>query len=484
MSLSYWSIGSTLINRYFPLPLLIFGTFGNLLNIYVFTRKTLRRNSCVQYFLCTTIVSFVALYVGLMTRLLNGYNHDYTSYSSILCKIRYFLTYLSLYCTSWFITFACFDRYCSSSRSISLRNLCQRKIVYRIIFLITFVGCLIFSETFYCFNNGNINSVASCYTISVQCQIVDGLLLMIFYTTIPICLMISFGYFTFRNIQQSRRQVTTEFKGTIIGINKRKRDLQIFTMLFVQVGILILFSSPMGLYKFYASLTVYLDKSNEPKARAKDLSGLKPQWLIGNLKNTGVSTGEVALHEVFAKLKENFGDAYLFWLGPYPSIILSRIEYVQHVLTDRHTYDQATSTTSSFGILFPSGLIALRGETWKRHARFILPMFKRAKILPYLNTIVNCIDHLVDEQFVKHNGEIRTDLVVQCQNVLLNVIARIAFDYDLELSSKTDSIHLREAFNDFVCYANQFIIATGIPPWLGKVILKLNWKFQKALITI
>ncbi|CAF1689445.1 unnamed protein product [Adineta ricciae] len=36
-------------------------------------------------------------------------------------------------------------------------------------------------------------------------------------------------------------------------------------MLFVQVGILILFSSAMGLYKFYASLTVYLDKSNERK---------------------------------------------------------------------------------------------------------------------------------------------------------------------------------------------------------------------------
>ncbi|CAF0797039.1 unnamed protein product [Adineta ricciae] len=157
------------------------------------------------------------------------------------------------------------------------------------------------------------------------------------------------------------------------------------------------------------------------------LSGIKPQWLISNLKNTGVSTGEVTLHEVLAKLKETFGDAFLFWLGPYPSIILSRIEYVQHVLTDRHTYDQATSTASSFGTLFPSGLITLRGETWKRHARFILPMFKRAKILPYFNKkIVNCIDRLVDEQFVKHDGEIHRVLVVQYQNVLLNVIA---FDY-------------------------------------------------------
>jgi cytochrome P450 len=107
-------------------------------------------------------------------------------------------------------------------------------------------------------------------------------------------------------------------------------------------------------------------------------------------------------------------------------------------------------------------------------------MFKRAKILPYRDTIVTCIDRLIDQQFTKRNGEICTDLVVQCQNVLLNVIALIAFDYDLEVSSTTDSVNLRKAFNDFVYYANQFVLITGIPFWLGKLILKLNWKFQKA----
>ncbi|CAF0790335.1 unnamed protein product [Adineta steineri] len=217
------------------------------------------------------------------------------------------------------------------------------------------------------------------------------------------------------------------------------------------------------------------------KDHSKKLSGIKPQWLFGNLKNTGISTGQVAVHEVYATLKEKFGDAFLFWLGPYPSVVISRIEYVQHVLMDRHTYDQSTQTTSSFGILFPTGLIALRGETWKRHARFMLPMFKRAKVLPYFDTVVTCIDRLIDEQLIKHDGEIRTDLVTQCQNLLLNIIAFIAFDYDLESSSQTDSYNLRNAFNDFVHYANQFVLLAGIPLWLGKIILTLNWKYQQAL---
>ncbi|CAF1350860.1 unnamed protein product, partial [Adineta ricciae] len=203
---SYWTYNASAINRYFPIPLLIFGTFGNILNILIFTRKTLRKNSCVQYLLSTSIVSVLTLYIGLMSRLLNGYNLDYTSYSSTLCKIRYFMSYLCLYCTSWFITLGCFDRFCSSSVSVFLRNFCKQKIVYRAISTVIILGCFIFAETIYCFNNGNLNSVASCYTISVQCQIIDGLLLMIFYTTIPIVLMITFGFLTLKNIRQSRRQ--------------------------------------------------------------------------------------------------------------------------------------------------------------------------------------------------------------------------------------------------------------------------------------
>ncbi|UJR38764.1 hypothetical protein I4U23_031429 [Adineta vaga] len=158
-SISYWTYYSSTFNRFFPIPLLIFGTFGNIINILVFTRKTLRKNSCVQYLLSTTIVSLLALYIGLMSRLLNGFNLDYTSSSSILCKIRYFLSYLCLYCTSWFITLGCFDRFCSSSTSVSFRNLCNQKTVYKTISMVIFSGCFIFGETIYCFNNGNVNTL-------------------------------------------------------------------------------------------------------------------------------------------------------------------------------------------------------------------------------------------------------------------------------------------------------------------------------------
>jgi cytochrome P450 len=225
--------------------------------------------------------------------------------------------------------------------------------------------------------------------------------------------------------------------------------------------------------KFYNSIK---------KNRVRNLRGLEPQWLIGNLKNAGLTSGKTALHEVFAEFKEKYGDAFSFWLGPYHSIVLSRLEYVQHVFTNRHIYDMSTQTTSAFSVLFPAGLISLRGDAWKRHARFMLPMLKRAKILPYLDTIVTCIDRLIDEQFVKQDGKIHTDLIHLGQNALLNIIAFIAFDFDLEGSTDLDSSNLRKAFHDFVRCANDFIVYfTGLPIWMAKIVLLFNRKFQRAL---
>jgi cytochrome P450 len=91
--------------------------------------------------------------------------------------------------------------------------------------------------------------------------------------------------------------------------------------------------------------------------------------------------------------------------------VFSRVEDVQYIFANRHIYDVSDLVTSSFGILFPNGLISLRGDTWKRHARFMLPTFKRAKVLPYLDTVVSCIGRFIEEQFVHRDGQIHSDLV-------------------------------------------------------------------------
>jgi beta-ring hydroxylase len=243
-------------------------------------------------------------------------------------------------------------------------------------------------------------------------------------------------------------------------------------MLFETIVVLVIIFLVTAYYYYQFYCTAVKNRIRVP--------GPQPEWLVGNLRKTGITSGR-PLHEVIKIFKQQYGDTFSFWIGPYYAIVLSRLEHVQHVLMDRQTYDMSTSTTQSMGVLFPNGLISLRGDAWKRHARFMLPMFKRAKVLPYLDTIVTCIDRFIDDRFVERDGQIHTDLVVQCQNVLLNILAFIAFDYDLESSSEANGFNLQKAFNDFVTYANQFILLAGIPMWLGKLILSFSWKYQRAL---
>ena len=231
---------------------------------------------------------------------------------------------------------------------------------------------------------------------------------------------------------------------------------------------------------FIATAYYYYKFHRSAAENCAQIPGPAPEWFFGNLRNTGITSGR-APHEVHYALKQKYGDAFSFWFGPYYFIVFSRLEHVQHILADRQTYDAAKSITDTFGVLFPNGLISLRGDAWKRHARFMLPAFKRAKVLPYLDSIAGCIDRFIDKCFVERDGQIHSDLVSQCQNVLLNTIVLIAFDYDLENASQTDGLNLQKAFNDFAYSANQFILFTGIPIQIGKLILSGNRKYQRAL---
>ena len=111
----------------------------------------------------------------------------------------------------------------------------------------------------------------------------------------------------------------------------------------------------------------------------------------------------------------------------------------------------------------------------------MLPVFRRGKILPHLETIVSCIDHFIDRKFVKNDRTIHKDLVKECQHVLLTIIARIAFNYDFSNVLSNNGENIQESFNDMVDCASRFALMTIIPLWLAKFLLNINWKFHRAL---
>jgi hypothetical protein len=236
--------------RYMPLVTIIIGTIGNILNCLIFTRRSLRRNSCSIYFLASSIANFFPIYFGCLTRLLSSFNINPPLTSMALyCKTKTFLTYMGLAGSTWFIVGACADRFASSSTSARLRSFSQVKVARRVILIISIVDILVYFQMNFCFD-GNVQS-ANCYPSSPLCNSFNDYNLLITYSLCPPILMLVLGLMTIRNVRAGRH-VRTE---------TNPKDRQLTIMLIIQVICILTLTMPISVQKLYAELTLYQSKS-------------------------------------------------------------------------------------------------------------------------------------------------------------------------------------------------------------------------------
>ncbi|CAF1485313.1 unnamed protein product [Adineta steineri] len=119
----------------------LFGSIGNILNIWVFTiwsrspkrsqkhyRHSQTSNSSL-YLLASSVANLFVIIYPLLTRIMfDGYHYRVTDKNVfILCKLRFYVLHtfdlISLIC----ICMATFDRYLVSSRKVRLRKLSTRR---------------------------------------------------------------------------------------------------------------------------------------------------------------------------------------------------------------------------------------------------------------------------------------------------------------------------------------------------------------------
>jgi hypothetical protein len=82
--------------------------------------------------------------------------------------------------------------------------------------------------------------------------------------------------------------------------------------------------------------------------------------------------------QILAEFKYRYGDIYQFWFGPIRYIVVSGINDVQHIFSNRNIYDQGDIFIDQVSTLFPNGLITLKGELFfllikQRPLRRIIP---------------------------------------------------------------------------------------------------------------
>ncbi|CAF1305614.1 unnamed protein product [Adineta steineri] len=236
------------LNRYIPLPALILGTIGNLLNIMVFSRSSVRKNPCSLYFISGSIANFLSLYIGLITPFLALYNLDFTQQINILCKIRFYLRFNTITLSTWYILFASIDRFLSTSMNVRYRSWSSIHIAKRIITLASII-CFIFlyTQVFYCYS---INQKNVCTYSTNLCKLSVDIVLLICNSGIPPILMILISILTIKNVKHSNQ----------INSHQRRRDRQITRILFIQVIILVLCATPITAQKLYSYATMFIIK--------------------------------------------------------------------------------------------------------------------------------------------------------------------------------------------------------------------------------
>ncbi|UJR18043.1 hypothetical protein I4U23_004944 [Adineta vaga] len=190
--------------------LIVLGTVGHVLNVYVFTRPTLRSNPCARYFLAATIGGIFCTYVNTLLRLLQSIYPNYNpfGYSTASCKILTFIAYCFRCNTSWFIVLASIDRFLCSSTSRNVREWSNLRMTYRaILFVIVVVGL------FYLYvpiQFENIQTNFKCPGAQTTYPLFNGIWNLLIFSLGPSLFMLIFGLLTIRHVQQVVRRARTD----------------------------------------------------------------------------------------------------------------------------------------------------------------------------------------------------------------------------------------------------------------------------------
>lgn len=252
---------SAICSRYCLSILLLLGLIGLTLNTLIFTRKIFRQNSCVRYFLASSIANYFVVYFVLPSRILSdGFNIDPGTYNLFYCKLRFYTYFTAKSLSSWFIVLACFDRQMSSSRNAHYRAF-SRLVVSRWMITGTIIAGLLFYAHVLVFYE--IDQNQKCNPRPGVYRVVNDGIYLIGYSITPPLVMLIFSLGTLRNAKRFRR-VGPQSVRHLSKLSKRDRGLML--MVLFEVILITVTALPHAVQKLYSTLTADVPKDSLTKA--------------------------------------------------------------------------------------------------------------------------------------------------------------------------------------------------------------------------
>ena len=251
-AVTYW------INQIYPLLQIIFGTFGNVMNIIIFTRRDLRGNPCSLYFLVGSINNWFFIDISLSSRYVSSvWNWDPSATNDVLCKLRTWFIYSPLTLSLWFTVLASIDRFLSSSPNARLRQMSSLPIARKIITITFILVYLIYAHALVYSNSVRSSNGISCISTSYNYVVFIRFFSPIMSCILPITLMGIFGLLMIHNARKIHNRVGP-LADNARNVRLRSHDRQLCIMVLFQVLITTLISVPYFGVAVYNTIAVVI----------------------------------------------------------------------------------------------------------------------------------------------------------------------------------------------------------------------------------
>ncbi|CAF1065007.1 unnamed protein product [Adineta steineri] len=259
--------GNIIFYQFWTYLVVCFGIIGHSLNIYVFTRPTLRSSPCARYFLAAAITSILFIMTNYVFRLLQMIYPAYNpyGYSTASCKILTFICISARACPSWFITLASIDRFLCSSPSATVRGWSNLRVASRTIPLVIVIVALFY--LYVPIQYENIQTITKCPPSQSTFPLFNGIWNLLIFSLGPSIVMLLFGLLTIRHVQRLGKrivpqniQVQNQTNSTSLPQeqlrHQKATDRQLLQMMLVQCIYFSLLATPISATYIYTALTI------------------------------------------------------------------------------------------------------------------------------------------------------------------------------------------------------------------------------------
>ena len=127
-----------------------------------------------------------------------------------------------------------------------------------------------------------------------------------------------------------------------------------------------------------------------------------------------------------------FGDVVRFRVGPAVVHLLNHPDHVEHVLTTRrHNFDKASRSSTALSAICGESVLTANGAAWHWRRRLLQPMFHRAAVARFVETMVACAEETTERWRTRARAGQPVEAASEMMRLTYRIVGKCLFGTEL-----------------------------------------------------